>query len=159
MAKKNEKNTYLEKNDLNDQIQTFDLIRTEALPNEMKLELYDIVVYEVDGYLIVHRIVSIEEPNEKHPDCRYFLLQGDAVEAPDRFPVLYSQMRAIYRGFRIPFIGSFIMFMQSPAGWLCMILIVIAMIAAPMLDKMLEKARKERLLAMLPPSEGGEANA
>ena len=145
MAEKNEKNLYLWQNNLNDHIQTFDLIRTEQLPAEKDLKLYDIVVYEVDNVLLVHRIVGIEEPNEDHPDCRYFLLQGDAVEAPDRFPVLYGQMRGIYRGERTPFIGSFILFMQSPAGWLCVLLIVAATIATPILDGVLQKARGERL--------------
>ena len=145
MAEKNSKNEYLFENNLDDQIQTFDLIRTEKLPDEMELELYDIVVYETDGMLIVHRIVEIEEPNEQHPDCRHFRLQGDAVDAADRFPVLYEQMKAIYRGERTPYIGSFILFMQSPAGWLCTLLIVIAMIASPILDKKLETARKKRL--------------
>ncbi len=145
MAEKNKSNTYLSKNNLNDQIQTFDLIRTEKLPDEMELELYDIVVYETDGMLIVHRIVEIEEPNASHPDRRYFKLQGDAVDSPDRFPVLYEQMRAIYLGDRTPFIGSFILFMQSPAGWLCTLLIIISMIASPILDKKLQTARKQRL--------------
>ena len=145
MAEKNSKNEYLFENNLDDQIQTFDLIRTEKLPDEMELELYDIVVYETDGMLIVHRIVEIEEPNEQHPDCRHFRLQGDAVDAADRFPVLYEQMKAIYRGERTPYIGSFILFMQSPAGWLCTLLIIIAMIASPILDKKLETARKKRL--------------
>ena len=145
MAKKNEKNTYLVKNGLDNQIQTFDLIKTERLPGEFELELYDIVVYEVDDMLIVHRIVEIEEPNSTHPSCRHFKLQGDAVESPDRFPVLYSQMRAIYRDSRIPFIGSFIMFMQSPAGWLCALLVLVALLAMPILDSKLEKARKKRL--------------
>ena len=150
MAKKHEKNEYLFENELDDQIQTFDLIRTDKLPDEMELELYDIVVYEVDDILLVHRIVEIEEPNERHPDCRYFKMQGDAVEAPDRFPVLYGQMRAIYNGHRIPFIGSFVMFMQSMAGWLCMLLIVVAMIATPILEKIMEKARAERLKLYIP---------
>ena len=145
MAQKNSKNEYLFENNLDDQIQTFDLIRTEQLPDEMELELYDIVVYETDGMLIVHRIVEIEEPNEQHPDCRHFRLQGDAVDAADRFPVLYEQMKAIYRGEKTPYIGSFILFMQSPAGWLCTLLIIIAMIASPILDKKLETARKKRL--------------
>lgn len=153
MAEKNEKNLYLWENGLNDHIQTFDLIRTEKLPGEMELELYDIVVYEVDGILLVHRIVGIEEPNESHPDCRHFLLQGDAVDAPDRFPVLYSQMRGIYRGDRTPFIGSFILFMQSPAGWLCVLLIVVATIATPILDGTLQKARAARLSLILGDSE------
>lgn len=156
MEKKNEKNLYLWENDLNDQVGTFDLIRTEKLPDEMELKLYDIVVYKVDDMLLVHRIVGIEEPNEEHPDCRYFLLQGDAVESPDRFPVLYGQMRAIYRGERIPFVGSFILFMQSPAGWLCVFLIVVAIIASPILDGILQKERKKRLALLLPASEEGE---
>ncbi len=145
MAKANVKNSYLTENKLTDQIQMFDLIRTEKLPDEMELELYDIVVYETDDMLIVHRIVEIEEPNESHPDCRHFRLQGDAVDSPDRFPVLYEQMRAIYDGDRTPFVGSFVLFMQSPAGWLCTLLIVIAMIAAPVLDKKLQTAKDERL--------------
>lgn len=149
MAEKNTKNEYLFENNLDDQIQTFDLIRTEKLPDEMDLKLYDIVVYETDSMLIVHRIVEIEEPNEAHPDCRHFRLQGDAVDAPDRFPVLYEQMKAIYRGERTRFIGSFILFMQSPAGWLCTLLIVIAMIASPILDNKLESARKKRLSLLL----------
>ncbi len=145
MAEKNSKNTYLSENNLDNQIQIFDLIRTEKLPDEMDLELYDIVVYEVDGVMVIHRIVEIEEPNSTHPDCRHFRLQGDAVDSPDRFPVIYEQMRAIYRGDRTPFIGSFILFMQSPAGWLCTLLIIFTIITTPILDKKLKNARDERL--------------
>lgn len=145
MSVKNEHNDYLFNNSLNDQIQTFDLIQIHKLPDEFDLELYDIVVYEVDDILVVHRIVEIEEPNDKHPDERWFTLQGDNVENPDRFPVRYSQMRAIYRGNRIPFIGSFVMFMQSPAGWLCILLIVFAMVATPLVEKKISKEIKLRL--------------
>ena len=144
MSEKNKKNTYLFDNNLNDQIQTFDLIAMYKLPAEKDLKLYDIVIYEVDGLLIVHRIVGIEEPNEQHPNERHFKLQGDAVDAPDRFPVLYSQMRGIYRGEKVPFVGSFVLFMQSPAGWLCIMLVAGAIIASPILDKKLLNARKTR---------------
>ena len=111
------------------------MIATHSLPKEEDLKLYDIVVYEVDDMLIVHRIVGIEEPNQEHPGNRYFLLQGDAVDSPDRFPVLYEQMRAIYTGERLPFVGSFVLFMQSPAGWLCMLLVVFAIFATPIIEK------------------------
>lgn len=150
MAEKNTKNTYLTANNLDDQIQMFDLIRTDKLPDEMDLQLYDVVVYETDGMLIIHRIVEIEEPNREHPHCRHFRLQGDAVDSPDRFPVLYEQMRAIYRGERTPFIGSFILFMQSPAGWLCTFLVVGAMITTPILEKLLQTAKNQRLALYLP---------
>ena len=144
MSEKNEKNKYLFENNLNDQFDTLDLILTYKLPDEFDLKLYDIVVYEYDGDLIAHRIVGIEEPNEKHSKTRHFLMQGDAVGSPDKFPVLYSQMRGIYRGEKVPFIGSFVVFMQSPAGWLCIILVLAATIATPIIDKKLAKARAER---------------
>lgn len=148
MSYKNKKNDYLRVNNLNNQIQTFDLIATHSLPKEEDLKLYDIVVYEVDDMLIVHRIVGIEEPNQEHPGKRYFLLQGDAVESPDRFPVLYEQMRAIYTGERLPFVGSFVLFMQSPAGWLCMLLVVFAIFATPIIEKKIKIAQTERLIAL-----------
>ena len=150
MADKHRENTYLEENGLDDQFDTFDLIFTRKLPGEFELELYDVVVYEYKGELIIHRIIGIEEPNEKHPEQRQFLLRGDAVKYSDEFPVLYEQMRAIYRGHRIPFVGSFILFMQSPAGWLCAILIIVSMFAMPILDKMIATAELDRLNRKFP---------
>ena len=47
MSKKNEKNKYLFTNNLNNQIQSFDLIAMYKLPAEKDLKLYDIVI----GYL------------------------------------------------------------------------------------------------------------
>ena len=144
MSKKHEKNEYLFKNNLNDQFDTFDVVLTYKIPDEFELKLYDIVVYEMEDILVIHRIVEIEEPNAEHPNERWFRTQGDNVETADRFPVHYSQMRAIYRGEKIPFVGSFISFMQSPAGWLCMILMLAATVATPIIDKKLEKAREAR---------------
>ncbi len=145
MSRKHEKNTYLKSNNLNNQIQTFDLVKVYKAPAEKDIELYDIVVYEVNDTQIIHRIVGIEEPRSEHPNERYFLCQGDAVESPDRFPVYYSQIKAIYKGERIPFIGSFVKFMQSPAGWLCAVLIVFGVIGMPILERKMEKVITERL--------------
>lgn len=145
MQYRNEHNTYLDEHRLYDQINTFDLIFTEQLPGEFELEVYDIVIYEYRDELIIHRIIGIEEPNEAHPEHRYFLLQGDSVKWTDEFPVLYSQMRAIYKGERIPYIGSFFAFMQSPLGYLCILLVVFSMIATPIAEKKLKKATDERL--------------
>jgi len=145
MADKNENNTYLFDNNLNNQLQVFDIIVTHKMPAEEDIELYDIIVYEKDGLYVVHRVVGIEEPNEYHPNSRYFRFQGDAVGSPDRNPVFYSQMCGIYKGERIPFIGSFILFLQSPAGWLCLILVFFSMIATPIVEKKLLKAVNERL--------------
>lgn len=157
MAEKNPDNKYLFDNKIDNQIQTFDLICTEKLPPEEELELYDIVVYEMDDVLVVHRIIEIEEPNEFHPNERHFRLQGDAVDSPDRFPVLYAQMRAIYSGDRIPFVGSFVLFMQSPAGYLCILLVAVALIAMPILNRKLMSERDKRY-AVIAPSVAKEDN-
>ena len=149
MSRKHEKNKYLTFNNLNDQFDTFDIILTYKAPSQEELKLYDIVVYEADGKLIVHRIVGIEEPTEtKHPGERWFLCQGDANEVSDRFPVKYEQIKGIYKGERIRFVGSFVLFMQSPAGWLCIILVVIAIIAVPILENKFEKETNQRLLVL-----------
>ena len=147
MAEKNAKNKYLFENDLNDQIQMFDIVICRHLPAEDELELYDVVVYKQDDIYVIHRIVGIEEPNEQHPNERHFLLQGDAVERPDTFPVLYSQMQGIYEGSRIPFVGSFVLFLQSPAGWLCVLLVIVAMIATPVVEKKIKEETDKRVLS------------
>ena len=144
MATKNEKNEYLFENDLNDQFNMFDIVITRPLSAEDELELYDIVVYERDGKLVIHRIVAIEEPNENHSE-RHFKFQGDAVSRHDIYPVLYSQMHAIYQGERIPFVGSFITFLQSPAGWLCFILVMFGILITPIIEQKLMEAMRKRL--------------
>ncbi len=159
MAKKNPDNKYLFDNKIDNQIHTFDLICTEKLPAEEDLELYDIVVYEMDDVLVVHRIVEIEEPNESHPNERHFRLQGDAVDSPDRFPVLYAQMRAVYSGKRIPFVGSFVLFMQSPAGYLCILLVAVALIATPILNRKLQNERDIRYAVISSAATKEEENA
>ena len=146
MAKKHSKNSYLVENSLDDQIQMFDLVVCRHLPAEEDLKLYDIVVYKQDDMYVIHRIVGIEEPNDQHPNERHFLLQGDAVEWPDKFPVLYSQMQGIYLGTRIPFVGSFVLFLQSPAGWLCMLLVVFSMVATPIVEKKIKEETDKRIL-------------
>lgn len=145
METKRSSNAYLKEHDLNDQFATFDLIFVRELPDEFDLELYDIVVYEQDGELIIHRIINIEEPNEKHPDHRLFELRGDAVKYSDEFAVEYSQMKAIYEGEKIQFLGSFIYFMQSPMGYLCIILLILGFVATPIIERILWNKKVKRL--------------
>ena len=133
------------KDEIDNQIQVFDLIWVHQLPAEQDLQLYDIVVYELEGSLVAHRIVGIEEPNEKHSE-RHFLLQGDAVANPDRFPVKYEQMVGIYRNQRIPFVGSLIMFLKSPAGFVCILLVIFGVFITPIGEKRIWKIKLERLI-------------
>ena len=153
METKHKNNTYLTKYNLNDQFGKFSLILTHELPAEDELEVFDIIVYEIDDTLVVHRIVGIEERNEKHPSERWFLTQGDAVPSRDSAVVKYSQMKAIYKGQNIPFVGSFVAFMQSPAGYICMLLILFGVTAIPYMEKKLYEERLGRLYRIKNPDE------
>ena len=157
MSAVSEKNEHLIRDNVTDRIYTFDLVLLKELPAEEDLEIYDVVVYEVDKNLVLHRIVNIEEPNASHPDERYFVLQGDANDIQDRFPVRYSQMKSIYSGIRIPYIGSFIYFMRTFAGGLCLLLTVAVAFVLPYLQKFLKKIADERL-AIIDPSPAEENN-
>ena len=148
MAIKHKDNTYLEGHNLHNQIETFDLVVLHKLPAEEDLQLYDIVVYKTQDYYIIHRIIAIEEPNAQHPNERWFVLRGDANNRSDEFPVRYSQMCSIYRGESIPFVGAFVMFMQSPAGWLCFLLVIFAVVALPIVERNLQQAIEARLAIM-----------
>jgi signal peptidase len=149
MSYKNENNKYLFDNDLNDQFDTFDLVIVDKLPSEDELKLYDIVTYESNGKLVIHRIIEIEERNEYHPNCRYFKTQGDAIDTHDKFPVLYEQMRGIYTGKKVPFVGSFITFLQSYAGYICIALIIASSVIIPILDNYITKLRDKRYIYLL----------
>lgn len=145
MSEKHKRNSYLFENNLDNQFDTFDLIVTHPIPNEFELNLYDIVVYEYEDIHIIHRIVKIEEPNNKHPGHRLFILQGDAIGSPDRDPVTYEQMKAIYNGEKVRFVGSFVFFMKSPAGWLCILLVLFAIVVTPIVEKRIYRETMLRL--------------
>lgn len=150
MSAKYEKNQYLFMYNLNDQIQLFDLVVLHELPAEKDIKLYDVIVYEhIDGTLLIHRVINIEEPNQNHPNERYFLFQGDAVAGSDLYPVKYSQMKSIYKGERVSGVGSFVFFIQSPAGILCIVLIILALIAMPIVDKKFWQVEFERVKDMV----------
>ena len=120
------------------------------LPKEEDIKLYDVIVYEtLEGVLVIHRVIGIEEPNEKHPNERWFQFKGDATENPDRFPVRYSQMKSIYRGERVPNVGSFVFFMQSPAGTICFLVVLLALLITPILGRKFEKEEMLRIRGML----------
>jgi hypothetical protein len=64
-------------------------------------------------------------------------------------------MKSIYRGERVEFVGTFIQFMQSPAGMLCFLLVLFAVITTPIAEKKLQKAKDDRIefLSLLKPED------
>ena len=58
-------------------------------------------------------------------------------------------MKSIYRGEKVENVGSFIFFMQSPAGIMCIMLVVVAFIAMPIVDGMFAKKEIARVKVLI----------
>lgn len=155
MSYKSEKNTYLYEYELDDQIKRYDIIFLSTLPKERDIKLYDVVAYEtVDGFLCIHRIIGIVE----EPCMKTYILRGDANSYSDPMEVTYSQMKGIYNGKRIPHIGSFIIFLQTPIGWLCIIIIVFCLAILPFIRRKIQNAIDKRLSVIRPENQPHDNN-
>jgi hypothetical protein len=55
-------------------------------------------------------------------------------------------MKGIYKGEKIDCVGSFVLFAQSPAGYLCVFLIVAVCFIIPVVDKKIIDEENKRLL-------------
>lgn len=83
------------------EIQKGDLVIIEKLgDNNKKIKIDDVLAYEYDGVLIVHRVVKIIE-NEK---SNYYYTKGDANPEQDKYPVT-DDMIIGKVSIKIPYIG------------------------------------------------------
>ncbi len=141
MSFANEKNTYLAEKGLTNQFNTYDIIGVKPVPAETALDIYDVVVYNDSGRLIVHRIIGMEEKDGK----MHYTMRGDANSSDDIKPITYSDMIGIYTGFKIPMIGIFVIFLQSALGYIAMGLVFLMEIGSVYFEKKIDKAARKRL--------------
>jgi len=102
--------------DAPDHIEVGDLIFVGKV-NADDLEVGNIIAFMQGKTVITHRIIDIQtgEGGEL-----LFSTQGDANNAPDQRPVTENELVGIYKG-RIPKVGDFAMFMQTPLGMIIFI--------------------------------------
>ena len=72
----NESNTYIQENNLTNQIETYSLIGIEKVDSDEEIELYDILAYKYKGKTYVHRVIKIFTDEETGTTC--YTLRGDA---------------------------------------------------------------------------------
>lgn len=86
------------------------------------LEVGNIIAFMQGKTVITHRIIDIQTGENGE---LLFSTQGDANNAPDQHPVTENELVGIYKG-RIPKVGDFAMFMQTPLGMIIFIGIPLA---------------------------------
>ena len=96
-----------------DHIEVGDLIFIgKARPEE--LEQGDVIAFMQGTTVVTHRIVGIETGEDGK---LLFTTKGDANNAEDQHPVPEDKLVGIYKA-RIPRVGDFAMFLQTPTGML-----------------------------------------
>ncbi|MCH5299096.1 MAG: signal peptidase I [Ruminococcus sp.] len=96
-------------------------------------ETGDIVVYQDEGLLVIHRIIAIDE-NE-------IITQGDANNTADQ-PVDISLVKGKAIA-SLPFVGAVAQFLKTPVGFILVIVAAIALFELPYLKER-KKANEEQ---------------
>ena len=124
MATKNEENTYLTTNSLDNQIKQFSLIGLDKVEDSSNLKVYGIYAYKnEDNQLIVHRIIKSEVIDNEV----YYTFRGDANPKSDYFLVNAKDVLYEYTGYQNVPLGYFLSFLSSIVGITALIYIVVAL--------------------------------
>lgn len=97
--------------DAEDHIEVGDLIfvgKTEA----EELEVGDVIAFMEGKVVVTHRIIEVQTGENGEPE---FITKGDANNAQDQRPVTSNNLVGIYKA-RIPKVGDFALFLQTPMG-------------------------------------------
>lgn len=131
MSEKNPANSdYLSR--FNNQFDTYDIIVLEKV-SEGDLQLYDVIAFSNDkGVNIIHRIKGYTEDGK-------FITRGDSNNKDDEFNPTYNDVLGRYTGKRIPYIGIFVMFLQSYSGMVTILAVIYCLI---MIERMTSKIHK-----------------
>lgn len=146
MEEKNEYNSYLEENNLNDQISTYSLIGIEKV-EEQELKKFDIIAFRDDKErIIVHRIIRIKEDEGKI----YVETRGDSnmASASYEIKIPYERIIGRFNGFQSFGLGIVIYYFQSGIGMITLAFALILLGFYDILDARLGKLIADRKLVL-----------
>lgn len=139
MSYKNEENTYLVENDLNNQIQINDLVFVKKINSLDDLKLYDIICYKDDTRKIniIHRVIEINED--------YVKTKGDANSEIDLKNIYFDDIIGKYIDVRVPYIGGFVLFTSSNYGLLTFTSVLLALLTYAISRNKVDGVEEKRL--------------
>lgn len=144
MGEKDDGNDYLE--NLNDQIDKYDIIVLEKVESIDELKLYDIIAYKnKEGTNIIHRIVAINGSG----DNVQFIMRGDANNVNDDFKPKPSDVIGVYRGKRIPLVGIIVMFLQSYSGIITVVALLYCLFMIDIVSRKIDRCETKRTNQLL----------
>ncbi len=97
--------------DAPDHIEVGDLVISVPVdPAELKVG--DVITYSEDGMVVTHRIIELVEAEDGTTE---FQTKGDANDSPDVRPIRADEIIGKFK-YRIPKLGDFALFLQTPIG-------------------------------------------
>ena len=140
----NESNTYIQENNLTNQIKTYSLIGIEKVSSDEKIELYDILAYKYKGTTYVHRVIKIFTDEETGTTC--YTLRGDANSSSLSFEtkITLDDIVGKYNGYQNYGLGVAFFYLQSNIGIVAIISAMLFVIAFDFSEGKIEKAYDKR---------------
>lgn len=143
MSTKHPSNDYLDKYHLDNQFQTYDIIGLSEVDSKDDLKVHDVIAFRNDkGMNVIHRIISFED---RADGKRYYTTRGDSNNASDTFKPTFENVLGKYNGKRIPIVGMFVLFFQSPSGIITALAVVYCLFMIDHLSNKMAKVADERL--------------
>ena len=142
MSVKNEANQYLVTQDLNNQFNTYDMIIVRQVKTTAELKKYDVIAFTNDeGMNVIHRIVGFRNT----ADGLRYVTRGDSNNADDKYMPSPEDVIGEYTDQKIPYVGVFVMFLQSYSGILTIAAIIYCLLMIETMGNKIRDAYDERL--------------
>ena len=142
MSKQNEANHYLVTENLNNQFETYDTIVIEKVRYASDVDVYDVIAFSNDeGKIVIHRVIDKQFIN----GMIRFETRGDSNNASDKYMPCMDDIHGKYVDVKIPVVGMFVMFMQSPIGIITVVGLLYCLITTDKLTEKLFKEQQKRL--------------
>ena len=157
----NESNTYIQENNLTNQIETYSLIGIEKVDSDEEIELYDILAYKYKGKTYVHRVIKIFTDEETGTTC--YTLRGDANSTSLSFEtkITLDDIVGKYNGYQNYGLGVAFFYLQSNIGIVAIISAMLFVITFDFSEGKIEKAyykRSEYILEQIEEKAKNEKN-
>lgn len=148
MEKAHESNTYLEENNLTNQIEQFSLIALNKVHSEDELKLYDIAAYKHEDVVYVHRIIRIFHNETENKT--YYTFRGDsnAVSADFELTITIDDIVGKYNGFQNYGLGVTLTYMQSNIGMIALCSGILFLLTFNITESKIETAYYKRTLTL-----------
>ncbi len=138
MSEAHENNTFIKENpQFKNRLQTYDIIGLKKVHKQSDVRVGDIIAYTNDKKItIIHRVIQIIIEDE----VVKFKTQGDANDKIDEYRPVFEDIVGEYNGKRVPMLGMFVLFFQSPSGLVTAIAAIYCLI---MMDALSNKMNKQ----------------